>query len=159
MQHYYYDFEESLKSFQVGAVIGKAEAKYSLGLESDEGLLDDATWRNSYAALTNAGADVVYMMAPHDGIGQAVRVQFLARDLKGCERCAIVVYAGQEKPNGIAGFQKVGELLQKEWGYYEYQTYINAEQTMVAVGIMNLDRTLDTQRAAIDRLHITFLGD
>ncbi len=115
---------------------------------------------NGCAMLTNShGARFVSLMAPLKGSGIEVRVEFIARDLKTCERCAMIAYAGSGKPQGIGSFQKVGAVLDPQWQYYRYQVLLDGSNPVVAVGILNLDDSKDMQVAGIDNLRVTFLDD
>jgi hypothetical protein len=88
-----------------------------------------------------------------------VRVEFVARDLQTCGRCAMIVYAGRGKPQGIGSFQKVGDVLDAQWQYYRYQDLLDGPNPVVAVGILNMDDSKDMQVAGIDNLRVTFLDD
>jgi hypothetical protein len=158
-QRLVFDFEVSLEPFIAGASNHKYPGKRALRREAEARGTRHPT-DNWHAALTNTGSDIIYMVAPVAGVGQALRVEFVARDLRDCERCAMVVYEGLTAPEGIAGFERVGDsTLRAEWASFRWQRTINGQANYVAVGVLNLDRSTKLQRAAIDNLRITFLDD
>ena len=161
LNDFFYDFNATLEPFEAGAADQSLVNDQTLRHEFERALAvsDSRTSVNGYAALTNdTGTLAVYMMTDVHGVGQAVRIQLLAKDLDGCARCALIVYTGSAKPDGIAGFAKV-DLLKKSWNYYEYQAMIDTDDVVVAIGIMNLDQTNTVQRAGVDNMQITFLDD
>jgi hypothetical protein len=114
---------------------------------------------NGYAALTNPnGAVASYMTVKAQGAGQLVRVNFQARDLYGCGRCAVIAYVSKGMPDSIIGFQKVG-MLKAAWGDYTLDVAGDAMDVVVAIGIYNLDMTKKLQRAGVDNVQIQFIGD
>lgn len=161
---YFFDFNTTLEPFHalnIGPPTTNDNA-LTLGHDCFDGDLTAGLQGldNACARLTNDnGASFVAMLGQVKGDGIAVRVQFLARDLGGCKRCAMIVYAGRDKPQGIGSFQKVGPVLTGEWAYYEYQVWLDGCDPNISVGIMNLDGTKGLQRAGIDNLHILILDD
>ena len=156
--HYYFDFNNgSVKPFQpLADEIGNMDSETLTATSNcnvGEGLI------NSCAKLLNShGASFVAMMAQLSGHGRVVEVDFIARDLGNCGRCAILGYVGIGKPEGIGSFQKVGPVLAPQWQSYHYQAMLTSSNPVVAVGIMNLDDLNDKQQGGIDNLEVTFLG-
>jgi hypothetical protein len=161
---YFFDFNTTLEPFR-GLTISPTSTRdqvLTLGYDCFDGDLTSGPQGldNGCARLTNSeGASFVAMLGQIKGEGIAVRVEFLARDLKGCARCAMIVYAGRDKPQGIGSFQKVGPVLTSEWAYYQYQVLLDGSDPVISVGIMNLDGTKSVQRAGIDNLHVSILDD
>lgn len=151
---YFYPFNDTVKPFQPiadppGTVDGQTLTVNPSCYEGDG--LD-----NGCAQLFNShGAALVAMMTQFKGSRVMVHVEFIARDLSNCGRCAIIVYSGSNKPQGIDGFQKVGPVLTRQWQYYQYQALLASNNPVVAVGILNLDATKDKQVAGIDNLRVT----
>jgi hypothetical protein len=164
----FYDFNYTVDPFQAFAdAPGNVDAQTLLlgydcyRSESLRGALGRPPGQdNGCAMLTNShGARFVGLLAPLKGSGIEARVEFVARDLKTCGRCAMIVYAGSGKPQGIGSFQKVGEVLSSHWQHYRYQILLDGSNPVVAVGILNLDDRKDRQVAGIDNLRVTFLDD
>jgi hypothetical protein len=164
----FYNFNDTTDPFQpLADAPGNVDAQTlllshdcSIGESIADALGSAAGLNNGCAMLTNIhGARFVILMAPLKVSGIEVRVEFIARDLKTCGRCAMIVYTGSGKPQGIAGFQKVGPVLDSAWQAYAYQERLDGPNPVVAVGILNMDDSKDMQVAGIDNLRVTFLDD
>jgi hypothetical protein len=161
---YVFDFNNTLEPFHAltFSPTSTSDQVLTLGRDCFDGELTAGLdgLDNGCARLTNGdGASFVAMLGQIKGDGIAVRVEFLARDLKGCGRCAVIVYAGRDKPQGIGSFQKVGPVLDREWAYYQYQVLLDGSDPVISVGLMNLDGTKGMQRAGIDNLRVSILDN
>jgi hypothetical protein len=153
---YFFDFNNgTVKPFiAISDPSGSPEAAL---LNYSNACYDSPGLNNGCATLLNSkGATFVAMLAQFKGSG-VVRVDFVARDLGNCGRCAIIVYTGSGKPDGIGSFQKVGPVLDREWQHYKYVSLVSRISPVVAVGIMNLDFVAAKQMAGIDNLRVTML--
>jgi len=98
-------------------------------------------------------------MAPLKGQGITIHVDFIARDLGGCARCAPIAYAGSAQPKGIGNFQMVGAPLTPQWTHYTYRALLDGANPVIAVGFVNLDGGRAMQHAGIDNLRVQFLDN
>ena len=163
---YFYNFNDSLKPFRFYSDHSAPSTTDTVALTlSHDCYMGDLLGGvegvdNSCVLLTNNhSARIVGLMAQLTGHGIMINVDFIARDLGGCERCAPVVYVGSGKPEGIGGFQMVGPPLTTEWSSSSYRAFLDDSNPVIAVGIVNLDDGKAMQHAGIDNVRVKFLDD
>jgi hypothetical protein len=163
---YFYNFSDSLKPFRVYSDHSTPSNMDIVALTlSHDCYVGDLLGGvegvdNSCALLTNNhSARIVTLMAPLTGHGIMINVDFIARDLGGCERCAPVVYVGSGKPEGIGSFQMVGPPLTTGWTASSYRAFLASPDPVIALGIVNLDDGKGLQHAGIDNVRVKFLDD
>ncbi len=152
---YFFTFNESVKPFQPIAYPPDTTVESQTLTLNTNCYQGDGLDNRCAQLFNNRGALFVAMLTQFKANRVLVNVEFIARDLSNCARCAIIVYSGSIKPNGIGGFQKVGPVLTRYWQYYQYQAVLALNNPVVAVGILNLDETKEKQMAGIDNLRVT----
>jgi hypothetical protein len=163
---HFYDFENSYEPWTARADMGYAVTKIPIQLLGTQPRLyksGNVPIPNLCAALTNKGANAVWMQAAFAPEGNAVRVEFDVMNLGNAQRLTPIIYAGMRAPQNLYDFQKVGLPLEKGKQHLKVDLPLtdqtmgpkNISQALVAVGFMNLDGEQTAQVAGIDNINVT----
>jgi|SRR5687768_2666700 len=165
--HYYFGFDESVKPWTAGSSDGYLDdGTLTLGFDENVARLRPGNG-NRYAVLANEHGNVVWMKSTFVADARNVRVEFLAKNVEGCEGCIPIVYVGRNSPQYPGQFKTTFSGLGEVWSYEGIDftldsDYLKGEgigNTMVvAVGFTMLEGDAycpDQRRIAIDNLHIT----
>jgi len=165
--HYYFGFDESVKPWTSASINGRVnKGTLTLGVEESSARLKPGIG-NKYAVLANEYGSVVWMKSTFVTTGRNVKVEFLAKDIEGCEGCIAIVYVGRNSPQYPGEFKTTYNGLGETWGYEGLDftldsNYLKGEgignNMVVAIGFTTLEGDgycPDQRRIAIDNLHIT----
>ncbi len=165
--HYYFGFDESVKPWTAGSSDGYvSKGTLTLGLEESSARIKPGGG-NKYAMLANEYGNVVWMKSTFVAPARNVRVEFLAKDIEGCEGCIALVYVGRNSPKVPGDFKASYNGIGEGWGYEGLDFTLDSDyfkgegigNTMVvAIGFTNLDGDAycpEQRQIAIDNLHIT----
>ncbi len=154
---YNYDFQKTLGQWSGRIAIG--DAVKSLPLQLGQGVKG-----NMYAALTNPGAEAVWMQAKFPvSAANTLDMSFDVMNVKGGERLAPIVCVKRGAPGNVYEFQKLGLPLEKGSQHLSYQVSLkdlsgNDDSVVVAIGFMDLDSMKTYQVAGIDNVNVTIFN-
>ena len=168
--HYYFGFDESVKPWSAGSNDGLVkENTLTLGLDEMSARIKPGGG-NKYAALANEYGNVVWMKTTLASPGRNVKVEFLTKDLQGCQGCIAIVYVGRTNPLFPGQFKTNYKGIGKDWGYEGFDFALDNDYVkggdignnmVVAIGFTMLDgldgaaNCPEQKQIAIDNLHVT----
>ena len=152
-QYYRYDFNENVEPWTSGAFYNprwdRPELFDVLGLGGGK--------KESYAALTNNGADLLWMQADFKADASLLHLRFDIANVEGAERLAPIVFVGRTAPTSVIGVQKIGDPLEKgpqtQFMLIDLgELGLENSKFVLAIGFMNLDDVQGKQVASIDNV-------
>jgi hypothetical protein len=154
-QYYRYDFAKTVAPWEGRAyynpMMDRVELPPSIVLNRQ------SNGKESFAALTTYGAELVWMQAAYKADASLLHLRFDAADAGNAGRLAPIIYVGKEAPTSIVGFQKIGYPLEKGPQTLNLQIDLAEEgllggEFVVAIGYMNLDQVQEKQIASVDNV-------
>jgi hypothetical protein len=149
-----YDFAKSVEPWKGGAyynpIMDKPEWRPEVLNRQSDG-------KESFAALTTYGADLVWMQASYKANASLLHLRFDVADAGNAGRLAPIIYVGKEAPTSIVGFEKIGYPLEKGRQTLNLQVDLAEHglvggEFVVAIGYRNLDLIQEKQIAAVDNV-------
>lgn len=155
-EFYRYDFSKTVKPWMGGASYSP-NVDGPLRPESNDVLSLGSNKKESYAALTNGGADLLWMYTTFKANASLLHVRFDVANVEGAERLTPIVYVGKEAPTSVIGFQKIGDPLERGPQTLHLlvdlgEAGLNNGEFVLAIGYMNLDNVQAKQVASIDNV-------